>query len=72
MSRHTRPAPDAVSPKVTGSTGGSAAGIVVAWLLTRIPFLAAAPAPVQAAFVVLVIAGATFAGGYLRRDPARG
>lgn len=61
-----------ISPKVTGSTTGSAAGVVIAWLIAQVPFVDYAPAAVQAAIVVLVIAAWTFAGGYVTRDPRRG
>lgn len=60
-----------VSPKVTASTASSAVAVVLSWLLTEVPFIADAPGEVRAALVVLCVAGATFAAGYLRRDPAR-
>ena len=61
-----------ISPKVTSSTGGSALGVVLAWLVTKVPFIDTAPVAVQAAIVVLVIAGLTFGAGYVKGDPARG
>lgn len=57
-----------ISPKVTASTAGSALGIVLAWILTQVPVVDHAPAAVQGAMVVLIIAGLAFAGGYLKRD----
>ena len=64
--------PTAVSPKVTASTIGGAFSTVLAYLLTQVPFIADAPAAVQGALVVLIVAGATFLSGYVKRDPARG
>jgi hypothetical protein len=63
-----RRAPGDISPKVATSTGGSALGVVVAWLLTKVPIIDTAPGPVQAALVVVVIGALTFASGYLRPD----
>lgn len=60
-----------VSPKVTASTLSGAAAVVIAWVVTQVPFLADAPAAVQLAIVTLLVAAATFVAGYFRRDPAR-
>lgn len=61
----------APTPKVTAATGGSALGVVLAWLVTLVPGLDHAPAEVQAAVVVLVIAAVTFAAGWLKSDRRR-
>lgn len=68
----TSKTPKSVSPKVTSSAGGSALGVVLAWLFSQLPLVSDAPAAVQAALVVVVIGAVTFAAGWLKRDPARG
>lgn len=61
-----------VSPKVATATGGSAAGIVLAYVLGQLPFIASLPPEVQAALFTLLVAAVTYGAGYLKRDPLRG
>lgn len=61
-----------IAPKVAASTGGSALGVVLAWVLTQVPVIDHAPPEVQAALALLLISALTFAGGYLKRDTPPG
>lgn len=64
--------PDApVSPKVTAATLTAATTTVVLWLLTLVPVVDEAPAPVMAALALLLVGGPTFLAGYWRTDPLR-
>ena len=60
-----------VSPKVTASTTGGAAAVVIAYLLGTLPGVASWPEPVRAALLVLIMAAGAFLAGYLKRDPLR-
>lgn len=57
-----------VSPKVAASTSGGAVAVVVAYILGQLPFVADLPSEVQAALFTIVVAGVTFAAGYLKRE----
>lgn len=61
---------NSVNPKVTAATGGAgvggALGIVLIYILERIPAIGDLPAGVEAAVIVLVSAGLAFLAGYLK------
>lgn len=63
--------PAKVSPKVLAASASSAVAVVIGWVLTLVPVVKDAPTEVHAAIVVLLVAVATFAAGYIKRDPAR-
>ena len=60
-----------ISPKVSSATVAAAVTTLVMYVIGQVPFVAAMPAVVQGALLVLVSAGATFGAGYLRTDPLR-
>ena len=60
-----------VSPKVTAATVTAAATSLVMYLLAQVPFIAAMPAYVQGALLVIVTGAVTYVAGYLKRDPLR-
>lgn len=61
-----------ISPKVSSATIATAVTTLVMYVLGQVSFIAAMPAVVQGAVLVLVSTGATFAAGYLVTDPLRG
>lgn len=58
-----------ISPKVGGGTIGSAVGFalgeIIIYVLERIPFVGDLPDRIEYAVMILVIAFATFVGGYM-------
>lgn len=60
--------PTPISPKVAASTASGALAVVLVWLIELAVEL---PGHVELAVTVLVVAAATFLGGYLRPDPLR-
>ena len=63
--------PTPVSPKVTAATVTAAVTTLVLYLLAQVAFIAAMPAYVQGALLVIVTGAVTYVAGYLRRDPLR-
>ncbi len=59
--------------KVTAGSVATALGVVLCYVLEQVPFIAAMPGKVQGALAVLVLAGVSWAAGYLAphtpRDP---